>query len=259
MTFEFDGQKYRQASAHQQEWGQRIIEEFTFQGNEHILDLGCGDGGLTARLAALVPDGMVVGLDAATGMIDAARERYQRSNLQFVLADINCLEADSQFDVVFSNATLHWIKDHGRLLAAVYRALRPAGLARFNFAGDGNCAHFFRVVRAVMARPEYTGAFTDFEWPWYMPGVEEYTHLVAAAGFTEHKVWAENADRSFPSPEAMIKWIDQPSLVPFLPRLAEPDRPPFRDLVVERMREETQRPDGTCFETFRRINVRAKK
>jgi ubiquinone/menaquinone biosynthesis C-methylase UbiE len=69
MTFEFDGGKYQKASTHQKEWGAKLISEFTFNGSEHILDLGCGDGAITAELATLVPNGYVVGIDASRGMI----------------------------------------------------------------------------------------------------------------------------------------------------------------------------------------------
>lgn len=71
---EFDGEKYRSASKHQKEWGSRIISELKLDGDEHILDLGCGDGVLTEQLANLVPNGLVVGIDASQGMIDTAKK-----------------------------------------------------------------------------------------------------------------------------------------------------------------------------------------
>ena len=69
MTFEFDGEKYKKASSHQKEWGAKLISEFEFQGSEHILDLGCGDGAITVNLANQVPGGsvQVFGLTSATG------------------------------------------------------------------------------------------------------------------------------------------------------------------------------------------------
>src|SRR5208283_3438426 len=142
MAHEFDGKKYAEASAHQKEWGTKLIAELDLQGTERILDLGCGDGTVSAQIAGLVPDGRVLGIDASRGMIEAAQGK-QRSNLRFRLMDIDELNYVEQFDVVFSNATLHWIKDHERLLRNVGRALRKSGKLRFNFAGDGNCSHFF--------------------------------------------------------------------------------------------------------------------
>jgi len=258
MTFEFDGKKYAKASAHQKEWGAKLIAELDLTGDERILDLGCGDGAITAQLARLVPQGSVVGVDASQGMIDAARA-HAAPNLTLVLMDINALDLDEEFDVVFSNATLHWVKDHRALLGKVLSILAESGVIRLNFAASGNCSHFFQVIKQVIACEAYSHYFSDFEWPWFMPTVDEYTALLNEFPFAEARVWGENADRHFPNSEAMVGWIDQPSIVPFLKHVARPDKQSFRDEVVERMIQTTRQEDGTCFETFRRINVLARK
>jgi len=257
-TLEFDGRKYVEASGHQKEWGARLIAELELTGTERILDLGCGDGNLTAQLAARVPDGHVLGIDTSNGMLQTAR-RHECSNLHFQQKDISALDFLEEFDVVFSNATLHWVHDHERLLDDVFRALRKGGFVRFNFAGEGNCENLLRIVREAMAHPRFSPHFRDFAWPWYMPSLGQYMWLAARTRFHEIRVWTENADHAFAGSEAMIRWVDQPSLVPFLARVPEADKGPFRETVVRRMIEETQRGDGTCFETFRRINVFARK
>jgi len=258
MTHEFDGMKYEKASAHQREWGTKLIAELGLRGTESVLDLGCGDGTLTAQLADLVPQGEVVGIDASQGMIDAARPK-ERGSLRFFLLDINNLNFTARFDIVFSNATLHWVKDHRRLLQNVRRALRDGGRLRFNFAADGNCATFITVIRETIAREEYRACFSEFEWPWYMPPRDEYQTLAEASGLQDVHVWDENADRYFPDEDAMVRWIDQPSIVPFLALVADRQKQSFRDCVVHRMIAEARQADGGCFETFRRINVSARK
>lgn len=92
-----------------------------------------------------------------------------------------------------------------------------------------------------------------------MPSLGEYEALVEQFGFHDARVWPENADRFFPDKDAMIQWLDQPSLVPFLKCVAEKDKARFREWVVTKMIEKTLQDDGTCFETFRRINVFARK
>ena len=258
MTFEFDGKRYAKASAHQKEWGSKLIAELDLRGDERILDLGCGDGAITAQLAQLVPHGSVVGIDASEGMIEAARA-HATANLTFLLVDINALDLAENFDLVFSNATLHWVKDHRALLANVLAILADDGIARLNFAASGNCSHFYRVIRQVMASGTYSHCFSGFEWPWFMPTVDEYTALLNELPFAEARVWGENADRYFPDSEAMVGWIDQPCIVPFLKHVSPPDKQRFRDEVVERMVQATHQKDGTCFETFRRINVFARR
>lgn len=258
MAHEFDGKKYETASSHQKEWGERLIADLDLAGSECVLDLGCGNGTLTARIAELVPRGEVVGIDASKGMIEAALPK-SASNLKFQLLNIDDIDFRDQFDVVFSNAALHWVKDHRRLLANTQRSLRQDGRIRFNFAGDGNCSTLFAVVREAIELPEFAPLFTRFEWPWYMPPVDDYARLVDSIGLSHSRVWEENADRYFPDAETMTRWLDQPALVPFLAAIPTEKRAPFRSFVVGRMTEETRQADGTHFETFRRVNVSAGK
>ena len=259
MAFEFDGEKYKQASEQQKAWGRKLIAGLEFEGGERILDLGCGDGVLTAELAKLVPNGFVLGIDASESMIETAKKYYAGANVRFELRDINAIDFESEFDLVFSNATLHWIKDHRKLLSNVFKAMKCRGAARFQFAGDGNCSNLIRILKEVASAKEYSSYFSKFDWPWYMPALDEYHALLDEVAFAEKRVWSENGDKHFESAEAMTKWIDQPSLVPFLGHVADKDRQRFRDAVVERMINETLQGDGMYFETFRRINVLARK
>jgi trans-aconitate methyltransferase len=258
MPHEFNGDEYKKASTHQKEWGNKIIAEFTLNSNEHILDLGCGDGALTAELAQLVPDGLVLGIDGSNGMIETAR-KLETSNLTFKVQDINSLAYENEFDLIFSNATLHWIKDHNRLLKNIFKALKQNGIYRCNFGAKGNCVSFTRITKEAIQLPEYDRYFTGFEWPWYMPEPEAYKSLAKKFAFSEVEVWGENADRYFPDADAITKWIDQPSLVPFLEVVPQKAQQSFRNHVVEKMLAATLQKDGKCFETFRRINVRARK
>ncbi|HCO95897.1 MAG TPA: methyltransferase type 11 [Phycisphaerales bacterium] len=259
MKFEFDGEKYKQASSQQKVWGKKLIAELEFTGGERILDLGCGDGVLTAEMAKFVPDGFVLGIDASENMVKTARKDHAGANLRFQMLDIDAIDFESEFDLVLSNATLHWVMDHGKLLRNVFKALKNQGTARFQFASDGNCTNLIRILREIMSTKEYAPYFSEFDWPWYMPAADAYRALLDEVAFAEKRVWSGNADTHFASAETMIKWIDQPSLVPFLGYVAGKDRQRFRDAVVERMIKETHQADGTYFETFRRINVLARK
>ena len=258
MAHEFDGKKYEKASTHQKEWGTRLIAEIGLKGTESVLDLGCGDGVLTAKIADLAQQGRVLGIDASQGMINTAQPK-ERENLTFQRMDINELHFRERFDLVFSNAALHWVKDHDRLLQNVHLALRTGGRLRFNFAGDGNCSNFFSIVKEAMVQDRFKSFFADFVWPWFMPTIDEYSLLADSSDFQNVHVWGENADRYFPDEEAMIRWIDQPSLVPFVAHVPDSEKDSFRNFVITKMLEITKQNDGTCFETFRRINISATK
>jgi len=235
-----------------------LIAELNLRGDERILDVGGGDGSLTRRLADTVPRGSVLGLDASAGMVEAAR-KLEQPNLRFMRTDILDADFRDEFDVVFSSATLHWVKDHRRLLDVLHRSLRRGGVVRLSFAGEGNCSRLIAVLRELMEEPAYRAAFDGFEWPWYMPSVESYERLVRESSFSDARVWGEVADRHFPNVEAMVGWIDQPSLVPFRQHLDAATGERFRTEVIARMTQRSREDDGRCFETFRRINVLARK
>ncbi|MCL2336419.1 MAG: methyltransferase domain-containing protein [Firmicutes bacterium] len=169
------------------------------------------------------------------------------------------MDFTGEFDVIFSNAALHWVKDHESLLRNSLAALKKNGLIRWNFGGDGNCANFINTVRTVMHEDDYQGYFVDFDWPWFMPTQDEYATILANAGFSKVRLELENADRYFADRDEMIKWIDQPSLVPFMEHLPPQLRAGFRTAVIELMVQAAEQPDGRCFETFRRIDVKGCK
>ncbi len=257
-TYEFDGEKYKAASLHQKEWGKSLISQLSLQGNEAILDLGCGDGNLTGQLSLLVPNGKVLGIDASIGMIETAK-KICRDNLNFVQMDIDNLHFTNEFDIIFSNAALYWVKDHCRLLHNSYAALTTGGIIIWSFGGSGNCSNFLEVIHETIIEDKYKKFFKDFEMPWFMPSKSQYEKLISDIGFSEFTITEINRDRYFPTSNEMIKWIDQPCIVPFLERVPDTLKSAFRKDVIDKMLEKTQQKDGTCFETFRRLQIYAKK
>ncbi len=252
QSFEFDGQKYRQSSRHQKEWGRELIRQMNLSGTEYVLDLGCGDGVLSAEIAEYLPRGSVLGIDASPSMI-AAAEELSSGNLSFLLLDIRDLDFEETFDIIFSNAALHWVHDHRKLAQASVRALKPGGRLCWNFAASGTSAAFCKIVQKFMASPEYKRYFQHFSWPWHMPEVSGYEHCFDGLPMAELHIREENRDRFFSSETEMLQWLDQPSLVPFLAALPEERKRPFRDAVADAMIRHCRQPDGRCFEQFRRI------
>jgi trans-aconitate 2-methyltransferase len=105
--YKWDAGDYSRNSSSQQEWARELIGKLQLRGNERVLDIGCGDGKVSAEIAAWVPQGSVVGLDISREMIDYARQNFPsdtHSNLEFVLGDASNLNYVQEFDVVFSNA-----------------------------------------------------------------------------------------------------------------------------------------------------------
>jgi trans-aconitate methyltransferase len=204
----------------------------------------------------MVPRGHVLGIDASPDMIALAGQ-LAGPNLAFRRLDATQLDYERQFDLIYSNAALHWVPDHRRLLRGSAAALKPGGAIRWNFGGAGNCANLIASLRVVMARPPYEALFAGFAWPWFMPSREAYVAMLADAGFHDVQVRDENRDKLFADSAQMIAWMDQPCLVPFLSHLPVAARAGFRDRVIDEMTDRCLRPDGRCFETFRRLDVRA--
>lgn len=258
VIYEFDGEKYKNSSSHQKEWGVALISQLSLKGNEMILDLGCGDGVLTEKLSGFVPNGKVKGIDSSIGMIQTAR-KIKRVNLEFIQMDINTMGFKNEFDIIYSNAALHWVKNHNRLLEKSYAALKNQGVILWEFGGDGNCSNLFNVVRNKIKEDKYVQHFSDFEWPWFMPTKLQYEELISSIGFTAFTVEEINKDKYFSSSDAIINWIDQPSIVPFLEQVPHELKTSFRNEIIKEMLNRTQQQDGTYFETFRRIKVYAEK
>lgn len=206
----------------------------------------------------LVPNGKVLGIDASTGMINTAI-KICRHNLDFIQMDINDLHFSDEFDIIFSNAALHWIKDHKRLLQNSYVALKPGGILLWEFGSNGNCSNFLNVIQSKISEDKYMDYFRNFDMPWFMPSKSQYEDLIAAADYSGYEITEVNRDKYFQSSNELIKWIDQPCIVPFMECIPDTLKSTFRKEVIEEMLNRTQQSDGTCFETFRRLQVYAQK
>jgi SAM-dependent methyltransferase len=146
---------------------------------ERILDLGCGDGALTAEIKAAGAD--VLGIDLSDELLAVARMK----GLNVRKADGHALDFVSEFDAVFSNAALHWMRKPKLVIAGVYRALRPPGPLVGELGGHGNVAAIATAMRAVGARRNGDPAVVA---PWFFPTAEEYGSLLAEGGFTVKEI-----------------------------------------------------------------------
>lgn len=174
--------------------GQPVLDLLAPQPGEDILDLGCGDGALTERLAQA--GARVVGIDPSAEFVAAARAR----GLDARIGDATALAFSHQFDAAFTNAVLHWIPDHDAMLASVRRALRPGGRFVGEFGGHGCVAAVCTALRAVMRRRGVEPAM-----PWNYPTVDAFTARLRANGFQPAIV--QLIPRLTPLPSGMAAWL----------------------------------------------------
>jgi len=133
--YNWNAQDYAKNSQNQFQWAQELIPKLKLRGNETLLDIGCGDGKITAELARRLPEGRVVGVDSSKEMIQLARRNFPAEphlNLSFQVMDARRLTFNGEFDIAFSNAALHWIVDQLNVLNSVKRSLKPHGRLLFN-------------------------------------------------------------------------------------------------------------------------------
>jgi SAM-dependent methyltransferase len=184
------------------------------QPGERILDLGCGDGILTEKLVAL--GARVIGIDNSPDMIAAARKR----GIDARIMDVRSLTFENEFDAVFSNAALHWVKnDPDAPVCGAYRALVPGGRFVGEMGGHG-CVGAITV--ALMVALERRGVPDAASWiPWYFPTVDEYETRLRRAGFVPQGV--QLIPRPTPLPTGMRGWLET-FANPFCAALAQDKR-----------------------------------
>ncbi len=175
--------------------GSAIARLLDARRGERVLDLGCGDGVLSTELA--LTGAQVIGVDASPELVIAARAR----GVDAQVMDGHALAFDGEFDAVFSNAALHWMREPDRVLAGVRRALKPGGRLVAEFGGDGNVAAIVGAVQA--ARVAHGHGESAFNW--YFPTVEAYSDRLRQHGF--HVQFAERVERPTPLPTGIAGWL----------------------------------------------------
>ena len=181
---QWDARGYAENARFVADLGMPVVDLLAPRPGERILDLGCGDGALTEKLAAAGCD--VVGADASAELVKAARAR----GLDARLINGETLEFDGEFDAVFSNAALHWMLRPDAVIDGVHRALKPGGRFVGEFGGAGNVATIASALEAALDRRGFDGKAAN---PWYFPSAEEYAAKLTAHGF---RVTVGGADRA---------------------------------------------------------------
>ncbi|MBI5281427.1 MAG: methyltransferase domain-containing protein [Candidatus Solibacter usitatus] len=230
--------------------GEDLIALLDPQPGERILDAGCGTGQLTEKLAA--SGALVTGIDSSAAMLEQARIVCPQG--AFVQADLLEFEGRGEFDGVFSNAVLHWIRPPERAAQRMYAALKPGGRLVIEMGGTGNAATLVGAVNAILAEEGQPA-----REPWYFPGIGEYSHVLEEAGF--EVVYAMLFDRMTPlegGEEGLDNWLKV-----FGGPLLDGE-PQWRASALERVREAVRPrlfdPDSAAWRVdYRRLRIAARK
>jgi len=184
------------------ELGKKILELLNVQKGEKVLDLGCGTGDLAHFIHDL--GAIVYGIDFSEAMIQQARQKYP--DLSFDVADVHTYRTSEQYDAVFSNAALHWMKQPEKAIESSWLALRAGGRFVAEFGGKRNIQSVYQAILHTFARRGLNSAERN---PWYFPTIGEYSHLLEQQGF--RITYARHFDRPTPlagGEESIIHWLN---------------------------------------------------
>jgi len=193
----WDPNRYARNARFVSDLGMPVVELLAPQPGERILDLGCGDGALTEKIAAL--GCTVVGVDGSPEQVQAARQR----GLEVYVSDGQQLAFDQEFDAVFSNAALHWMKQADDVIKGVWRALKPKGRFVAECGGHGCIATIAAALHAALGRRGFDGNSVN---PWYFPTVEDYRNRLESQGFTITSIAL--IPRPTPLPSDIRGWLE---------------------------------------------------
>lgn len=224
---DWDASTYDRISDPQFAWALEQLERLPLAGDEVVLDAGCGSGRVTEVLLERVPAGRVYAVDQAPSMVEHTRERLG-DRVTAVVQDLVSLELAEPVDVIFSNATFHWIKDHDALFSALFRALAPGGRLVAQCGGKGNIDAFRRLADEIAFADPFAPYFEGWERPWNYATDVETGERLRRAGFTDVECWLQPKSVAPPDPRAFIQTV-------CLVRHLDPLPPERRDEFVDRV------------------------
>ncbi|AHF99775.1 methyltransferase type 11 [Halostagnicola larsenii XH-48] len=244
---QWDPDAYDGSHSFVSEYGEDLLEWLDPEPDERVLDVGCGTGQLTAKIAARGAE--VIGIDQSEAMIDRARSSH--SNCSFIRADATEFDPDEPFDAVFSNAALHWISEQDAVLESIRNALRSGGRFVAELGGADNVRMITYALETELRERGYEAAK-----PWYFPSIGEYAPRLEAHGFEVRSA------RMFDRPtelengeEGLSNWLEL-----FGEEFFESVPADERDAIVAAVEDEL-RPtlfrDGSWIADYRRLRFAA--
>ncbi|MDM8523757.1 methyltransferase domain-containing protein [Desulfococcaceae bacterium HSG8] len=234
-NYQWNAAEYAAHSSAQSEWANELIEKLNLKGDEVLLDIGCGDGKVTAAIAEHLPDGHLVGIDSSQEMIDLTSRRYPESdfpNLAFQRTDVREMSFENQFDVVFSNAALHWVKDHVSMLRRIQKSMKKPGKILCQMGGRGNAEDIISVFDELFERKKWRPYFENFIFPYGFYGPDDYEKWLTQAGLQARRVELIPKDMKHKGKEGLAGWI-RTTWLPYTERIPGNMRESFISDIID--------------------------
>jgi trans-aconitate 2-methyltransferase len=233
---EWDASDYARISALQKVMAEEVLGLLELKGSERVLDVGCGDGKITAEIAARVPQGAVVGVDPSVEMVRYAQSHWGKnhgSNMRFEVGDARHLPFHDEFDLVVSFNALHWIPEQEEALASIRAAMKVGGTAQLRFVPHGPRKSLEHVIREKRQSPRWSSHFQGFHRPYLHLAPEEYEELAEKAGLKVESVHVADKAWDFHSRQAFFAFAEV-TFVEWTHLLTEADKAAFTTDVLDR-------------------------
>lgn len=231
---DWDATEYDRVSQVQLAWGKNVLARRAWQGNETVLDAGCGSGGLTRLIAD-----RVYAVDKDPDMVHHAREKLADcKNVEVIQSDLAEVKLPEQVDVVFSNAVLHWVMDHGKAFANFYMLLKEGGELVAQCGGQGNLEKAIAILDGIAAKEPFSAHFAGWQKPWNFAGPKGTETLLRQAGFGKASAHLSSEPATFASRDQFSSFVKTVVMWPYLSRLPSESRERFLEAYLDGCKEE---------------------
>jgi len=237
QTDRWNAKDYAKNSSAQEAWAKELILKLSLKGHESLIDLGCGDGRMTNEMAIRLPTGQAVGIDSSESMVKLASKTFTRSNLSFYTMNAEEIHLNKKFDLAFSNATLHWVKDHHAVLASLRKHLNPNAKILFQMGGKGNAQDIVETFDKLIADGKWNKCFSGFEFPYHFCDIQDYEKWLPATGYKAARIELITKNMVHKNTEELKGWL-RTTWFPYANRIPAGQQEIFLDEVVSRYIED---------------------
>jgi nitrogen-specific signal transduction histidine kinase/trans-aconitate methyltransferase len=232
--------------------GMELIGMARVKTGDSVLDIGCGTGRITLELARLAYEGRVVGIDPSFEMLDAAKKRTSSSgNISLINMQAQNMDFSGEFNLVFSNSALQWVKTQEDAIARAYRALKPGGRIAVQLPAKDFCWGLMENINSAIAMLKLDSKYKNMESPWRFPLKDEFADFLKEAGFKNINVYYKDYTLLFESVNKVLEWGVSAPLRPYLTLLNERTQERFKYAFA--MGFENYRTDKGIEFGFRRL------
>jgi trans-aconitate 2-methyltransferase len=256
---EWNSEVYQRVSAPQFAWGKKVLDRVRLQGDETVLDAGCGTGRLAGELLERLPRGRVLAVDLSRNMLQTARRQLEprfAGRVCFVVSDLQRLPFHQVADGIFSAAVFHWIKDHERLFRSLHSALRPGGWLEAQCGGGPNLAALLQRAQALISAPPLAQFFIGWQSPWEYASPETTAERLRRAGFSDVSTGLEPAPVQLSGAEEYREYLANVIFHRHLERISQPE---LRRQFLDQLMRQSAQDDPPFLLDYWRLNMSARR